>query len=51
MISMTALPGCRNTALARLEVCGETNTPVLAMVRSCSAKDVVLLNSTTRTSP
>jgi hypothetical protein len=38
MISTTALPGCSNTALARLEVCADTNTPVSRMVASWSVE-------------
>lgn len=49
MISNTALPGCMNWALARLEVCTETSTEVEAMVSSCWRKGVEALNSTTRT--
>lgn len=51
MISMTALPGCRKGALARFEVCTLTNTPVAAIVRSCSSNGVDALNSTTFTWP
>ena len=49
MISKTADPGQRNWALARLEVCTEMKTPVSEMTCNCSLKEVVVLNSTTRT--
>ena len=46
---MTALPGCRKGALARLDVWTLTSTAVLAMTSNCSLKAVVALNSTTLT--
>ena len=49
MISKTAAPGGRNWALARLEVCTEMKTPVPDITCSCSWKEVLVLNSTTRT--
>ena len=49
MSSTTALPGCRNWALARLDVWTLTRTAVLAMTSSCSLKGVEALNSTTLT--
>ena len=49
MISITAEPGCKNCALARLEVCTLMNRPVSAMALSCVSKGVAAVNSTTRT--
>ena len=49
MSSTTALPGCRNCALARLDVWTLTRTAELAITSSCSLKGVLALNSTTLT--
>jgi hypothetical protein len=43
---MTADPGCKKGALARLEVCTLTKRPVPAIVSSCSLRLLLALNST-----